>query len=92
MKGIDMIKIVTSVLAEFDLEELISLGAPEDEYFPEAVYIVNNMCNEFNKYEELEELVLADIIQQAFLTQFNKLVSVPECVTIAEGIMNKLNM
>lgn len=88
MKDNKIIEIVSEVLAEFDLEDLIASGAPLDEYFPEAVYIVNNIYNE----EDLEELVLADIIQQAFLTQFNQLLSIPECVTVAEGILNKLDM
>lgn len=88
MKDNKIVEIVSEVLAEFDLEDLIASGAPLDEYFPEAVYIVNNIYNE----EDLEELVLADIIQQAFLTQFNQLLGIPECVTVAEGILNKLNM
>ena len=88
MKDKKIVEIVSEVLAEFDLEDLILSGAPLDEYFPEAVYIVNNIFSE----DDLEELVLADIIQQAFLTQFNRLVSIPECVTVAEGILNKLDM
>jgi hypothetical protein len=88
MKDNKIVEIVSEVLAEFDLEDLISSGAPLDEYFPEAAYIVNNIYSE----EDLEELVLADIIQQAFLTQFNQLLSIPKCVTVAEGILNKLDM
>ena len=88
MENKKMVEIVTEVLAEFDIENLISSGSPLDEYFPEAVYIVNDIYSE----EDLEELVLADIIQQAFLTLFDKVISIPECVAIAEGILIKLNM
>ena len=88
MKDNKIVDIVLGVLAEFDLEDLISLGAPLDEYFTEAVYIVNNIYSE----DDLEELVLANNIQQAFLTQFDRLISIPECVTVAEGILDKLNM
>ena len=88
MKDNKLVEIISGILSEFDVEDLISSGAPLDEYFTEAVYIVNNIYNE----DDLEELVLADIIQQAFLTQFNKLISIPECVAIAEGILIKLNM
>lgn len=88
MENKKMVDIVTEVLSEFDLEDLISSGAPLDEYFPEAVYIVSNIYTE----DDLEELVLADIIQQAFLILFDKVISIPECVTIAEGILIKLNM
>ena len=88
MKNEKLVETVTEVLAEFDIEKLIELGAPLDEYYTEAVYIVNDIYSE----EDLEELVLANIIQQAFLTLFDKVISIPECVTIAEGILIKLNM
>ena len=88
MKDNKLVEIISGVLSEFDVEDLISSGAPLDEYFTEAVYIVNNIYNE----DDLEKVVLADSIQQAFLTKFNKLISIPECVAIAEGILIKLNV
>lgn len=88
MENKKMVDVVTEILSEFDLENLISSGAPLDEYFPEAVYIVSNIYTE----DDLEELVLADIIQQSLLTLFDKVMSIPICVAIAEGILIKLNM
>ena len=80
--------LVTRVLAEYDLEYLISSGAPEDEYLVEAEPITAFIIN--NRFK-LNENLLADNIQFVFLRYFGDLMDYVDCIWIAKDIMKRLN-
>ena len=80
--------LVTRVLAEYDLEGLISSGAPEDEYLVEAEPITAFIIN--NRFK-LNENLLADNIQFVFLRYFGDLMDYVDCIWIAKDIMKRLN-
>ena len=80
--------LVTRVLAEYDLECLISNGAPEDEYLVEAESITAFIIN--NRYK-LNDSLLADNIQYVFIRYFGDLIDYNNCILIARDIMKRLN-
>ena len=80
--------LVTRVLAEYDLEGLISSGAPENEYLVEAEPITAFIIN--NRFK-LNENLLADNIQYVFLRYFGDLIDYVDCIWIAKDIMKRLN-
>ena len=80
--------LVTRVLAEYDLEYLISSGASEDEYLVEAEPITAFIIN--NRFK-LNENLLADNIQFVFLRYFGDLMDYVDCIWIAKDIMKRLN-
>ena len=80
--------LVTKVLAEYDLECLISSGAPEDEYLVEAEPITAFIIN--NRYK-LNDSLLADNIQYVFIRYFGHLIDYNNCILVARDIMKRLN-
>ena len=80
--------LVTRVLAEYDLECLISSGAPEDEYLIEAEPITAFIIN--NRYK-LNDSLLADNIQYVFIRYFGDLIDYNNCILVARDIMKRLN-
>ena len=80
--------LITRVLTEYDLEGLISSGAPEDEYLVEAEPITAFIIN--NRYK-LNDSLLADNIQYVFIRYFGDLVDYNNCILIARDIMKRLN-
>ena len=80
--------LITRVLTEYDLEGLISSGAPEDEYLVEAEPITAFIIN--NRFK-LNENLLADNIQFVFLRYFGDLMDYVDCIWIAKDIMKRLN-
>ena len=80
--------LVTKVLAEYDIEGLISSGAPEDEYLVEAESITAFLINNRHK---LNDSLLADNIQYVFIRYFGNLIDYNNCILIARDIMKRLN-
>ena len=79
--------LVNEILAVADLEGLISMGSPKDEYLveaePIAAFIIHN-------HNHLNDLILADNIQYVFLRYFADLIDYDLCYLVAKEIMNQL--
>ena len=55
-------KIIKKYLNEYDFDNLLAMGAPEDEYYPEIAEIVRKISKQ-NSIEDIEKLV-ADVFMQ----------------------------
>lgn len=72
-----------AILADYDLMGLISMGAPHDEYSPEARTILNYLKG---VDYEVKVDVLAYRIQYIFAIWFNEKVDIVPCIMIANEI------
>ena len=79
--------LVNEILEVADLEGLISMGAPKDEYLVEAESIAAFIIHNHN---HLNDLILADNIQYVFLRYFDDLIDYDLCYLVAREIMSQL--
>ena len=86
MSRLELINLINEVLSIHDLEYLIDMGAPVDEYEPEAEKIAEFIIN--NRNATLQQL--ADNIQIVFMCYFSKLFDFKECLAVASYIKEKL--
>ena len=77
-------KKVSEIINNYDLEGLLSIGAPKDEYITEiqaiTAFIVNN-------YKRLNPIILADNIQFVFFNYFKTFYDFETCEKIATDII-----
>lgn len=78
----DLVSTVNQVLIRYDLEGLMSIGAPIDEYEPEAIAIADFIIN--NRKATIEQL--ADDIQSTFIYYFSDFIDISLCIEMAEDI------
>lgn len=78
----DLVGTVNQVLIKHDLEGLMSMGAPIDEYEPEAIFIADFIIN--NRKASIEQI--ADNIQSTFIYYFSDFIDISLCIEIAEDI------
>ena len=75
---------VTQVINKYDLEGLLFLGAPEDEYTPEiqaiTAFVINN-------YKHINPVILADNIQFVFNKFFKDFFDYEVCEEMAYEII-----
>lgn len=74
---------ITVILADYDVMGLIAMGAPSDEYGPEARTILRYIIEE-NYSVKMD--VLANKIQYIFLIWFDEYIDMTECIMIANEI------
>jgi len=74
---------IIALLADYDLMGLVSMGAPHDEYSPEARTILRYIVNE--DYDVKLD-VLAERIQYIFLCWFDSQIDMVPCIMIANEI------
>ncbi len=82
-------EIVTVILSEYDLEEIVYEDYNLDEYEIEAeaitAFIINN-------HKRLNETILADNIQYVFLRYFSDLIDYDICLDVANTIIEALKL
>ena len=82
-------EIVMTILAEYDLEDIVYEDYNLDEYKIEAesitAFIINN-------HVRLNETILADNIQYVFLRYFSDLFDYDICIDIAQTIIEALKL
>ncbi len=82
-------EIVTVILAEYDLEEIVYDDYNLDEYEIEAeaitAFIINN-------HKRLNETILADNIQYVFLRYFSTMYDYEVCLDVAQTIIEALKL
>lgn len=83
----ELVNMVNEILSIHDLEYLIDMGAPVDEYLPEAEKISDFIIN--NRNATLYQLT--DAIQFTFMCYFQRLIDFNECLSVASDIKEKLN-
>ena len=82
-------ELVTVILSEYDLENIVYEDYNLDEYKIEAeaisAFIINN-------YKRLNETILADNIQYVFLRYFSDLIDYDICLDVANTIIEALKL
>lgn len=79
MKNIhDLVTDITNILAEKDYIGLVKMGAPIDEYEPEAQRIAFRITKAFHTVEEV-----ASVIKEAFIHMFDFHISEKQAIDLA---------
>ncbi len=82
----ELIHAVNKAISDVDPIALIALGAPKDEYIPEAEMIVDLLMK--------DDTILCspEIVFDVFLKMFEEEITKKECKTISDKINNILNL
>lgn len=86
------LKPTIELLGRYDLEGLISMGAPDDEYEPEAKMILNQLEDLYESDSSINNEIIAQIIANVFNKMFghlewgDKLLTAELCLPIAKDL------
>jgi len=84
MKNIhDLVSEITDILAQKDYVNLVKMGAPPDEYEPEAQRIAFQLTKGFHTVEEV-----ASVIKEAFIHMFDFYMNDKQAIDLASEVHN----